>query len=120
MRNIVIQAARLTVMIVLLLYLTFSPAVWATRVQATDAETTPVNVERLEEQISMSDGVRLAASLFKPYGNTPHGGWPAVIMIHGWGGDRSTYEEFAPGFAKNGYVVLTYDCRGFGQRSCNS
>jgi predicted acyl esterase len=64
--------------------------------------------------IPMSDGVNIAATVYQPAEKKPAGGWPAVIMIHGWGGDRSTYTTVAPVFAEGGYVVLTYDCRGFG------
>jgi acetyl esterase/lipase len=39
--------------------------------------------------IKADDGVSLAATLFEPSGNAPAGGWPAVVLMHGLGGDRS-------------------------------
>jgi len=35
-------------------------------------------------------------------------------MTHGWGGTRADREPLAELYASNGYVVLTYDSRGFG------
>lgn len=99
-------------MMALLLFLAAAaiPGMPSAAVSAEAAPPEPVQVS-----VPMSDGVTLAASIYQPDGKPPAGGWPAVIMIHGWGGDRNTYNTIAPFYAQNGYVVLTYDCRGFGQ-----
>lgn len=65
--------------------------------------------------VTMSDGVALATTLYAPTGPVPKGGWPAVIMMHGWGGDRTEFNGIAPLFASHGFVVLSFDARGFGQ-----
>jgi ABC-2 type transport system ATP-binding protein len=65
--------------------------------------------------VTMSDGVGLAATVYTPSGTPPSGGWPAVVMMHGWGGNRSEFNGIAPLFASHGFVVLTFDARGFGQ-----
>lgn len=58
------------------------------------------------------DGTKLAATQYTPKGSGPH---PAVLMTHGWGAFRQDPLTLpvAKHYAKNGYVVLTYDSRGF-------
>lgn len=65
------------------------------------------------EQFKMAarDGTRLSAALYVPEGEGP---FPAVIMIHSWGLSRWQCHLYAPYMAVSGYVVLAYDCRGWG------
>lgn len=60
------------------------------------------------------DGTELATTLYVPDGEGP---FPAVLMTHGFGGDRGSGLPFrmAPKYAERGYAVLTYDSRGFGE-----
>jgi pimeloyl-ACP methyl ester carboxylesterase len=69
---------------------------------------------RTEHVLTMGDGVSLAATLYRPDGAAPAGGWPAVLLLHGLGGNRSAMEPIAQFFAPQGYVVLTVDARGHG------
>jgi predicted acyl esterase len=66
--------------------------------------------------VQRDDGVSLAATLFEPTGPPPSGGWPAVILMHGLGGDRSSMNALAGamGLVGDQYVVLTFDARGHG------
>jgi uncharacterized protein len=61
----------------------------------------------------MSDGSRLAAELFSPKdtGDKP---LPTIIMSHGWGGTAVQLRADAALFAKAGYLVVTFDYRGWG------
>ncbi|UHQ95082.1 CocE/NonD family hydrolase [Haloterrigena alkaliphila] len=63
--------------------------------------------------IKSFDGIKIKASLYKPTEEGPH---PAILMTHGWGGSRKGdgEQELAEYYAANGYVVLVYDSRGFG------
>lgn len=62
-----------------------------------------------------SDGTRLAGDLWSPKGLQSGDKQPAIILCHGWGGVRSHLNQaYAPEFAKAGYVVLTFDYRGWG------
>jgi predicted acyl esterase len=73
--------------------------------------------------ISMSDGVQIAATYYSP-GAPPLQGWPAVLMLHGFGESRTTTRN-AVGMSLNaiaetqlvphGYAALTFDARGHGE-----
>jgi len=62
-------------------------------------------------KLDSRDGVRLSAALYTPKGEGP---FPALIMVHSWMFSRWQCHLYAPYFASAGYVVLTYDCRGWG------
>ena len=62
----------------------------------------------------MSEGVRLNAELFSlksPAGKP----LPTVIMAHGWGGTAANFRRDAIDLANAGYMVITFDYRGWGQ-----
>ena len=70
---------------------------------------------RTEHTLTMGDGVPLAATLYRPDGAAPAGGWPAVLLLHGIGENRTSMDVIAEQFfAPQGYVVLTVDARGHG------
>lgn len=62
----------------------------------------------------ISEGVRLHAELFslKTQAGKP---LPTVIMAHGWGGTASAFRWDALQLASAGYLVITFDYRGWGQ-----
>lgn len=63
-----------------------------------------------------SDGTRLAGNVLYPKGHTADDKLPALVMCHGWGGQKSHLNpQIAPSFAQAGYVVLTFDYRGWGE-----
>ncbi len=62
-----------------------------------------------------SNGTRVSGDLWRPKGLKAGDKHPAIILCHGWGGVRSHLNSsYAPAFAKAGYVVLTFDYRGWG------
>ncbi len=67
--------------------------------------------------IASFDGTPIAATLFLPDAPAPAGGYPAVILMHGLGGDRSSMSALAQsmGLVGERYAVLTFDARGHGQ-----
>ena len=68
-----------------------------------------------DHTLVMGDGVSLAATLYTPDGAAPPGGWPAVLMLHGLGENRSSLNAIAEAhLAPHGYAVLTVDARGHG------
>lgn len=40
---------------------------------------------------------------------------PTILMAHGWGGTASALRRDAVGFAQAGYLVVTFDYRGWGE-----
>jgi len=61
-----------------------------------------------------SDGTRMAGDLWLPDGFGNGADRPAILMTHGWGGERSHLNNsYAPKFARAGFVVLTFDYRGW-------
>lgn len=60
-------------------------------------------------------GVVIDATLFVPVTATGRHPAPAVIVGHGFGGDKNDVRADAEDLARHGYVVLTPSSRGFGR-----
>jgi predicted acyl esterase len=70
---------------------------------------------RQDVTIPSSDGTPIAATLLLPDGVTPTSGWPAVIYMHGLGGNRAGMLTLALSTGiTDRYAVLAYDARGHG------
>ena len=62
-----------------------------------------------------SDGTRLSGNIFYPKDRGDEK-LPAIVLCHGWGGVKSHLNgTYAPKFAAAGFVVLTFDYRGWGE-----
>ncbi len=61
----------------------------------------------------ISEGTRLAAEVFAPKAD-PGKPMPTIIMSHGWGGTAQLLRSEAVTFARAGYLVVTFDYRGWG------
>ena len=72
---------------------------------------------RQEVTITSTDGTALAGTLFLPSAKAPAAGWPAIVLLHGFGGDRGSMTRLAQiaGLVGERYAVLTFDARGHGQ-----
>ena len=63
-----------------------------------------------------SDGTRMAGDLYLPKGLNADDKLPAIVLCAGTGGTKGgTQARLAPRFATQGYVVLAFDYRGWGQ-----
>jgi len=60
----------------------------------------------------VSEGTRIAAEVFAP--KRAQGKLPTILMAHGWGGTALGLRPDAICFAKAGYLVVTFDYRGWG------
>jgi predicted acyl esterase len=75
-----------------------------------------------DTMVTMSDGVPIAVSYFEPEGTPPAAGWPAAVLLHGLGRQRSLsdFDHWTPNLmasrflAPEGYAVLTFDARAHG------
>jgi len=67
-----------------------------------------------------SDGSRLAGDLWSPADLAPEARVPAMLLLHGFGGlKKDLNDAYARHFAALGYIVLTFDYRGFGESDGN-
>jgi pimeloyl-ACP methyl ester carboxylesterase len=78
------------------------------------------------ERVASWDGVPLDVDVTLP--PTGAGPFPTIVMLHGWGGNKSSFEATSPDagqgynnlyYARRGYAVVTPSSRGFG-RSCGA
>jgi len=83
-----------------------------------------------DQRVASFDGVPIDVDVTLP--PTGDGPFPAIVMMHGWGGSKTSFETTsAEGneggsyhynnvyFAQKGYAVITASARGFG-RSCGA
>ena len=62
-----------------------------------------------------SEGAKIAGHLYLPESVDAGRKYPALVLCHGFAGIKEALlPPFAEGFSKNGFVVLTFDYRGFG------
>jgi len=64
--------------------------------------------------ITVSDGIALDATLTTPSGEPPEGGFPTVVLIHGYGGNKDEMSPISNYLTTFGYGCLTYSVRGQG------
>ncbi len=76
------------------------------------------------ERVPSWDGVPLDVDVtLPPSGDGP---FPTIVMMHGWGGNKGSFERHSPEgsynnvhYAQQGYAVVNYSARGWG-RSCGA
>jgi uncharacterized protein len=73
----------------------------------------PDNIEFRTAKI-ISEGTRLHAELFSLKANAGKA-LPTILMAHGWGGTAANFRWDAMQLANAGYLVVTFDYRGWGQ-----
>lgn len=85
-------------------------------------EDTPENVRQLSDGVEtrtidiISDGTRLSGDLFYHEGLSEGDNRPGLILCHGWGGLKEHLNlAYAPQMAAAGYMVMTFDYRGWGE-----
>ncbi|RMA78727.1 alpha/beta hydrolase [Umboniibacter marinipuniceus] len=63
-----------------------------------------------------SEGVRLAGDVYTPKSIVEGQRLPGILMIAGWGGNKSNVgRNYAEAIAAEGFVVLTFDFKGWGE-----
>ncbi|HMT10587.1 MAG TPA: alpha/beta fold hydrolase, partial [Ignavibacteria bacterium] len=74
----------------------------------------PYTATRTNFTITMRDGVIIDCLKWIPNAPAPVGGWPTVIMVHGYGDSKETLSEFCRLQAEYGYYTMTFSVRGQG------
>ena len=106
-----VVAVVLGVLVVYLLVLPVGIALWVShRYREPIADT--LKVEHQDVTLRTKDGLDLAA-WWVPSGSG--GAGPAIIVLHGGGGDRSGAVAHAEMLARHNYSVLLWDARGRGE-----
>jgi predicted acyl esterase len=72
------------------------------------------SVVRYDFTVSMLDGIDMDCLKYVPVAMPPEGGWPTVIMVHGYGDNKETLAGFCKAQAEYGYYTMTYSVRGQG------
>src|SRR5215472_2133214 len=75
--------------------------------------TAPPEIDYRKADI-YSEGTRMSAELFSLKALAGKK-LPTILMAHGWGGVKASLRPEAVLFAKSGYLVLTFDYRGWGE-----
>jgi dienelactone hydrolase len=84
--------------------------------RATKYPPLPDDVERISVTI-WSDGTRMAGDVYRPRDLKPTDKLPAVVFVHGTGGVKKAAfsARLGAAFARNGYLFLNFDYRGWGE-----
>ena len=91
--------------------------------------TTEAGPGRTVDGVPSFDGIPLDVDVTLPPASI-RGPYPTIVMLHGWGNDKTSFEANDPNgdgsntydynndfFARQGYAVVNYTARGFGH-SC--
>ncbi|HZY09634.1 MAG TPA: alpha/beta fold hydrolase [Bacteroidota bacterium] len=70
--------------------------------------------------VSMDDGENLEATFYYPTQSLPASGYPALLLVHGFGLSKDSLILDTETFAANGYVAMCYSVRGHGNSSGGS
>lgn len=64
--------------------------------------------------LTLSDGVKLDCTKFIPDGTPPAGGWPSIIICHGYGLDKYSEIDYAEDLSYEDFYTVVYSMRGQG------
>jgi acetyl esterase/lipase len=106
MLNINNQTTPLISLLMFCITLTFSSLSTATSIKDVDHQEVTV----------WSQGVRLAADIYKPKGLTADQKLPGILLVPGWGGSKENLKKnYGPHFAELGFIVLAFDYKSWGK-----
>lgn len=83
--------------------------------QTAAVEPESLEVLRVDETWTMSDGTRLPVSVFYPASGQGDeaAACPAIVFIHPWDCEKTFFEGAAVEYASRGYVCVTFTVRGW-------
>ena len=68
----------------------------------------------VDTAVQMSDGVTLDLLYARPQVNPPFEGFPAILFVHGFAGNKDAHRNDAKNFASLGAMAVSYSVRGQG------
>jgi len=74
----------------------------------------PDNVTQRSVDI-WSEGTRMAGDIYAPAAMNEDDRLPTILISHGWGATKASLARNASRFAAEGYLVLAFDYRGWGE-----
>lgn len=80
----------------------------------------PLQAQQLPDDVTTravdiwSEGSRMSGTVFTPADASADEELPTILMAHGWGGVAAQLQRDAVAFAQAGYLVVTFDYRGWG------
>jgi dipeptidyl aminopeptidase/acylaminoacyl peptidase len=90
------------------LILTVAAPQWAAAASLSEVDRQTITI--------WSQGVRLEADLYKPKDLKDNVKLPGLLLVPGWGGSKNNLQKnFAPHFAKQGFIVLAFDFKSWGK-----
>ena len=108
------QAARIACTLALLTTVALTPQAVSAAAVGTAASTTNGCVESVPEP-GTAVPVRICYSLFQPEGASAEHTVPLIFHSHGWGGSRTKDAAAFKSWLDDGYGVLSFDQRSFGE-----
>jgi len=105
------RRSRLLALALVVLVLVAAGVAWSRNGPAPSAVKTQDAVIDVPAAPGSPDQVQIDATLYTPE-QTPA---PAVLLAHGFGGDKNSVSGQARELAERGFVVLTWSARGFGK-----
>src|SRR5690349_20834328 len=75
--------------------------------------TAPADIDYRRAEM-WSEGTRMTADVFT-LKSAAGKKLPTILMAHGWGGTKAALRPDAVLFARAGYLVVTFDYRGWGE-----
>ncbi|MDX6225289.1 MAG: type transport system ATP-binding protein [Frankiales bacterium] len=79
------------------------------------ATTTNACITSVPDPDAPTTPQKICYTLFKPAGADAKHQVPVIFHSHGWGGSRTTTASSFAGWLKDGFAVLSFDQRGFGE-----
>ncbi|MDS0139892.1 MULTISPECIES: alpha/beta fold hydrolase [unclassified Amycolatopsis] len=105
------RRARLTALGAVVAVLAAATVLWATRDTAPPAVPTQDALLDLPAAPGSAEQVKIDTTTYLP-ATVPA---PAVLLAHGFGGDKNSVADDARELARKGFVVMTWSARGFGK-----
>ncbi|SED20455.1 ABC-2 type transport system ATP-binding protein [Amycolatopsis tolypomycina] len=105
------RRARLTALGAVVAVLAAATVLWATRDTAPPAVPTQDALLDMPAAPGSAEQVKIDTTTYLP-ATVPA---PAVLLAHGFGGDKNSVADDARELARKGFVVMTWSARGFGK-----